>query len=69
MAPEADACQHCDAPLYESEVVDVQSQDYRDLVAVFTGFAAGSLVMFEQMGFGMSIAIFLDATPIPAGRL
>lgn len=34
------------------------------MVAVFIGFAAGSLVMFEQMGFGMSIAIFLDATLI-----
>ncbi|NQW18559.1 MAG: MMPL family transporter [Chloroflexi bacterium] len=34
------------------------------MVAVFIGFASGSLVMFEQMGFGMAIAIFLDATLI-----
>jgi RND superfamily putative drug exporter len=32
------------------------------MVAVFAGFAAGKMVMFEQMGFGMAVAVFLDAT-------
>ncbi len=32
------------------------------MVAVFAGFSAGSLVMFQQMGFGLGIAILLDAT-------
>jgi RND superfamily putative drug exporter len=32
------------------------------MVAVFAGFAAGQLVMFQQMGFGLGIAILLDAT-------
>jgi len=32
------------------------------MVAVFSGFAAGNLVMFQQMGFGMAVAVFLDAT-------
>ena len=32
------------------------------MVAVFTGFAMGELVMMQQMGFGLAIAVFLDAT-------
>ncbi len=32
------------------------------MVAVFGGFAAGDLVMFQQMGFGLGVAIILDAT-------
>jgi RND superfamily putative drug exporter len=34
------------------------------IIAVFTGFALGDLVMFQQMGFGVAIALFLDATLI-----
>ncbi len=32
------------------------------MVAVFAGFAAGSLVTFQQMGFGLAVAVLLDAT-------
>jgi RND superfamily putative drug exporter len=32
------------------------------IVAVFFGFAMGDLVMFQQMGFGIGIALILDAT-------
>jgi RND superfamily putative drug exporter len=32
------------------------------MVAVFGGFAAGELVMMQQMGFGLAVAVFLDAT-------
>ena len=32
------------------------------MVAVFGGFAAGDLVMMQQMGFGLAVAVFLDAT-------
>jgi RND superfamily putative drug exporter len=32
------------------------------MVAVFTGFASGQLVMFQQMGFGLAVAVLLDAT-------
>jgi putative drug exporter of the RND superfamily len=32
------------------------------MVAVFTGFASGDLVMFQQMGFGLAVAVLLDAT-------
>ena len=32
------------------------------MVAVFGGFALGELVMFQQMGLGLAVAIFLDAT-------
>ena len=32
------------------------------MVAVFSGFAAGELVMFQQMGFGLAIAVLVDAT-------
>jgi uncharacterized membrane protein YdfJ with MMPL/SSD domain len=32
------------------------------MVAVFAGFAAGQLVMFQQTGFGVGVAILIDAT-------
>jgi RND superfamily putative drug exporter len=32
------------------------------MVAVFVGFASGNLVMFQQMGFGLAVAVLLDAT-------
>jgi uncharacterized membrane protein YdfJ with MMPL/SSD domain len=32
------------------------------IIAVFSGFARGELVMFQQMGFGVAIALLLDAT-------
>src|SRR5919106_1065364 len=32
------------------------------MVAVFGGFAAGDLVMMQQFGFGLAVAVFLDAT-------
>ena len=32
------------------------------MVAVFSGFAAGELVMLQQMGFGLAVAVFIDAT-------
>ena len=32
------------------------------MVAVFAGFAAGRLVSFQQMGFGLAVAVLLDAT-------
>jgi RND superfamily putative drug exporter len=32
------------------------------MVAVFGGFALGSMTMFQQMGFGLAVAVFLDAT-------
>ncbi len=32
------------------------------MVAVFAGFASGKLVMFQQMGFGLGVAVLLDAT-------
>jgi RND superfamily putative drug exporter len=34
------------------------------MVAVFGGFAAGDLIMFQQMGFGLASAIVIDATII-----
>jgi uncharacterized membrane protein YdfJ with MMPL/SSD domain len=34
------------------------------IVVVFAGFAAGDLVMFQQMGFGVGIALLVDATLI-----
>jgi RND superfamily putative drug exporter len=34
------------------------------MVIVFAGFATGQLVAFQQMGFGMAVAIFLDATVV-----
>jgi uncharacterized membrane protein YdfJ with MMPL/SSD domain len=32
------------------------------IVAVFSGFAAGELVMFQQIGFGVAAALIIDAT-------
>ena len=34
------------------------------IVAVFAGFAKGDLIMFQQMGFGVAVALLLDATVI-----
>jgi len=34
------------------------------MVAVFGGFAMGDLVMFQQMGFGVGVAVLLDATVV-----
>ena len=34
------------------------------IVAVFSGFARGDLVMFQQMGFGVAVALLIDATII-----
>ena len=36
------------------------------MVAVFAGFAAGRLVSFQQMGFGLAVAVLLDATIVRA---
>jgi putative drug exporter of the RND superfamily len=32
------------------------------IVTVFIGFAAGDLIMFQQMGFGVAVALLIDAT-------
>ncbi len=32
------------------------------MMAVFAGFASGSLVELQQMGFGLAVAVFIDAT-------
>lgn len=32
------------------------------MVVVFGGFALGDMVVFQQMGFGLAVAVFLDAT-------
>jgi putative drug exporter of the RND superfamily len=34
------------------------------IVAVFAGFARGDLIMFQQMGFGVAVALLVDATII-----
>ena len=34
------------------------------MVSVFGGFAAGDLVMFQQLGFGLAVAVLLDATVV-----
>jgi putative drug exporter of the RND superfamily len=34
------------------------------IVAVFSGFARGDLIMFQQMGFGVAVALLVDATII-----
>jgi RND superfamily putative drug exporter len=34
------------------------------MVVVFASFATGELVAFQQMGFGMAVAVFLDATVV-----
>ena len=36
------------------------------MVAVFGGFALGQLVTFQQMGFGLAVAILIDATIVRA---
>ena len=32
------------------------------MVAVFGGFAAGETIINQQVGFGLAVAVFLDAT-------
>ena len=32
------------------------------MVAVFTGFASGRLGQLQQMGFGLAVAVLVDAT-------
>ncbi|HEY4977054.1 MAG TPA: MMPL family transporter [Gaiellaceae bacterium] len=34
------------------------------IIAVFSGFANGEMVAFQQMGFGVAVALFLDATVV-----
>src|SRR5690606_24770261 len=34
------------------------------MVAVFSGFAAGRLVFLQQIGFGLGVAVLIDATII-----
>jgi RND superfamily putative drug exporter len=34
------------------------------IVAVFAGFAKGDLIQFQQMGFGVAVALLIDATVI-----
>jgi len=34
------------------------------IVAIFLGFAMGDMVMFQQMGFGVAVALLIDATVI-----
>jgi RND superfamily putative drug exporter len=34
------------------------------MVAVFSGFAMGRLVMLQQVGFGLAVAVLIDATII-----
>jgi uncharacterized membrane protein YdfJ with MMPL/SSD domain len=34
------------------------------IIAVFSGFAVGDLVMFQQMGFGVAVSLLIDATII-----
>jgi RND superfamily putative drug exporter len=34
------------------------------MVAVFSGFALGDMVMFQQVGFGLAVAVLLDATVV-----
>jgi RND superfamily putative drug exporter len=34
------------------------------IVVVFAGFARGQLVMFQEMGFGVAVALLLDATVV-----
>src|SRR5262249_6119092 len=39
------------------------------IVAVFSGFARGDLIMFQQMGFGIAVALLIDATVIRSALL
>ena len=34
------------------------------IIAVFSGFASGQMVAFQQMGFGVAVALLLDATVV-----
>ena len=34
------------------------------IIVVFAGFAKGEMVAFQQMGFGVAVALLLDATVI-----
>ena len=34
------------------------------MVCVFGGLATGELVMFQQMGFGLAVAVLIDATVV-----
>ena len=34
------------------------------MVAVFAGFAAGRIPALKQMGFGLAVAVFFDATVV-----
>jgi RND superfamily putative drug exporter len=34
------------------------------MVAVFAGFASGRLVFLQQVGFGLGVAVLLDATVV-----
>ena len=36
------------------------------MVAIFGGFALGDFVIFQEMGFGLGVAILVDATLIRA---
>ena len=45
-------------------VFDIAASAALIIVAVFAGFASGKLVQFQQMGFGVAIALLLDATVI-----
>ena len=36
------------------------------IIAVFWGFAMGDLIMFQQMGFGVAVALLIDATIVRA---
>jgi putative drug exporter of the RND superfamily len=36
------------------------------IIAVFWGFATGDLIMFQQMGFGVAVALLIDATVVRA---
>jgi RND superfamily putative drug exporter len=36
------------------------------IIAVFWGFAMGDLIMFQQMGFGVALALLIDATIVRA---
>jgi putative drug exporter of the RND superfamily len=36
------------------------------IIAVFSGFAMGDLIMFQQMGFGVAAALLIDATVVRA---
>ncbi len=45
-----------------ADFIDVLIQDIRALGTDVGGFAAGDLTIFQQMGFGLAVAVLLDAT-------